>query len=152
MSHAPTTISARLSAPSVAWYEQNFHTKTYGATYVLDAFPAVIRKTLYSDLRGIFTAGELSLILDVCNGLAFTIGLAGNHLPIQVDDGMVLDGLDKKWGVDRDQFLKKLRHLSTVEIFCLELWAGAFWLPSQVQGIADYIRPMTTPNVVGNPE
>jgi hypothetical protein len=74
------------------------------------------------------------LMLDVCNGLLLTPGMAGQHILMECSDGIALDGLDKKWEIDKDPFLPKLQALSLFQLHCLEVWCRAFWEQSGNDG------------------
>jgi hypothetical protein len=68
------------------------------------------------------------LMLDVCNGLFLTPGIAGQHLLADVSDGIALDGLAAKWSdAPPDSFLARLQSLSIFQAHCLEIWCRAFW-------------------------
>lgn len=65
-------------------------------------------------LRPRFTKNECAIVLDAMNGLAGDFVhqqmLAGN-----VADAIALEGLDKKWGIDKDELLGKLSALTYTE-------------------------------------
>jgi len=46
---------------------------------------------------------------------------------LQAEDGIKLNGLDKKWEVEQSLFVDKLKALHLFEKACLELWIKAFW-------------------------
>ena len=120
-------ITPRILDTTEKWLSENFATKHAGAEFVLDAFPVLYRRGL-ADLRGQFSAPELSLLLDVFNGLYFlTPGLLGEHLVAPATYGIRLEGLAEKWGVEKDSFLARLDSLSFFERACLEIWLRAFW-------------------------
>ena len=66
-------------------------------------------------------------MIDVMNGTALTQDLAGQQLPLNVIDGIALDGLDEKWGVDAEKINQKLAGMSTPELMFLEIWIQGFW-------------------------
>lgn len=83
------------------------------------------------------TKSQAMLILDVQNatffdssqvglwiiqGLPFSSGLA--H---QVSDGITLDGLDKKWEVDKEETTIAVNELSQIEVLGLLDWTKHFW-------------------------
>jgi hypothetical protein len=67
------------------------------------------------------------LMLDVCNGLVLTPGMAGQHLTADVSDGIALDSLAAKWEIDGPALLTRLQALSIFQLHCLEVWCRAFW-------------------------
>jgi len=119
-------ITPRILDTTEKWLSENFSSKHSGAEFVLDAFPVLYRRGL-ADLRGQFSGPELSLLLDAFNGLYLTPGLLGQHVVASATDGIRLEGLAEKWGVNADQFLIRLDSLSFFEKACLEIWLRAFW-------------------------
>jgi hypothetical protein len=119
-------LGPRVSDSAAAWLEYNFSSRGAGAEFVLEAFPELYRRALHS-LKGRFSAGELSLMVDMLNATWIMPNLAGQHLEICASDSMALDGTDVKWGVDRAPFLAKIKALSLFERACLEIWCRAFW-------------------------
>jgi len=121
-----TKISPRVSESATAWLTDHFKSKSAGAEYVLEAFPELYRRELHN-LTGVFSTGELSLMLDVMNGHLLTPQFAGQSLSLSCEDGMSLDGLHEKWEIDREAFLAKLSNRTLLQLACLEIWARAFW-------------------------
>jgi hypothetical protein len=120
-------IGPNISAKSAEFYTRNFASLNAGAAYAIESFPALYRHTLMRELRGKFERWELMLMLDVCNGLVLTPGMAGQHLPADVSDGIALDGLAEKWEIDGPALLAKLEALSIFQVHCLEIWCRAYW-------------------------
>lgn len=119
-------LTARVQDDTVSWLAKHFETKTSGAEFALDLFPLLISRT-WRELRGKFTRGELCLILDVFNGVILSARLSGQHLLLEVYDGMTIEGLDAKWEVDRDLLMGKLKALSGLELTAMEIWGAGFW-------------------------
>jgi len=74
---------------------------------------------------------EAKLILDVQNGTLvdgsqLSLWLSGG-LAHQVGDGIALDGLDKKWGVDGVSLTEKINAMSDIEVVGVLDWAAHFW-------------------------
>ena len=135
-------ITPRINTATEKYLQQNFKTLNSGAEFVLEAVPAVARIYTGYELKGKFIAGELKLMLDVMNGMLLTGQLAGRHLPLSVQDGIALDGLDKKWEVDAEQLLEKLKNMSTAELFFLEIWIQGFWQQSDTVTLEEYIKEL----------
>lgn len=76
------------------------------------------------------TRSEAKLILDVQNGSwvdgSLSVWIAGG-LAHQVADGIDLDGLADKWGVDGPALVAKLEALGELETIGLLDWAARFW-------------------------
>ena len=72
---------------------------------------------------------EASLILDVQNGtIASPIASwAGGALAHQVSDGIALDGLAEKWGIDGSALVAKLDKIGDVPCIALVDWAAGVW-------------------------
>lgn len=85
-------------------------------------------RELRSDAGGFdpFTAEELALICDACNGITFE-PLAFGSLLLGVSDAIKLDGLDAQWGVDREILLDKLAALDALEESALLDAVERFW-------------------------
>ncbi len=115
-------VTPRVSDQTLTWLTETFSSKNQGAEYCVEAFHALYRRQML-DLKGVFTANELKLILDVFQGTALTAGIAGVQLDLSVEDGLKLDGLDQKWGVTRSQIFGKLETLTLFACACLEIWA-----------------------------
>jgi len=126
-----TKAKARALGPRVSGQTEQFLSTTFssrhsGSEYVLEAFSVLYKRAL-AELRGRFSAGELSIIVDVSNASMLMPAMAGQHLIPQVEDGISLDELDFKWGVDGAPFLARLRELTSFQTAALEVWGRAFW-------------------------
>lgn len=77
-------------------------------------------------MRGMFSAAEVKLIADSCNGTLWTPATMC-CLAIGVEDSIVYSGLDGKWGVDGEALLSKLRRLSLVQIMAIVDVIERFW-------------------------
>ena len=123
---AQKAIGPKLEPTIAEFYPKIFSNLHSGTTFVLEIFPTLYRRTLY-DLKGLLTKGELSLLVDVFNGALLTPGLVGQHIIAQVEDGIDLDGLDKKWEIEKTALVEKLKSLPLFSLACLEIWANGFW-------------------------
>ena len=115
-----------------------------GCEYVLNSWPGLFKRAL-DEMKGRFTEGELSVMLDVMDGTIIIAGNYGRHLIGNCQDGIALDGLNKKWKIDKKVFLEKLEALSTFEAACLEVWSNGFWYSknnwqTKVNDIEKYIK------------
>jgi len=119
-------IGPRISEASAKWLESNFETRNGGASFVLEAFPPLYRRTLQSALARL-TDGEKKLIIDLHNAYAMTRQILGQVVILQVSDGIELEGMDKKWGVDKKHLLDTLHSMHPFDLACIEIWATAFW-------------------------
>jgi hypothetical protein len=121
------SIGPRISESAKDFFEALFASGNQGYQYALESFPALYQFTLDRELKGVFTDGELKLMLDVFNGTALTPQISGQHLLANVVDGIELDGLNSKWGVDKGKVIEKIKGLSLFQCACMELWANGFW-------------------------
>ena len=106
-------LDAELEAELQARSEGNLN---YAARGLLEAYFYLLR----AELSGLppFSVAELGLLADVTNGLRVephTVQL----LWASVDDGVRLEGLDKKWGLDGAALVARLRGLSYAQAAAL---------------------------------
>lgn len=137
-------ISARIS--NEEFFNKHFRSVSGGCEYVLEAFPGLYSRTLHG-LKGKLTTNELSLIVDVFNSAMLSPKISGQHLILNCIDGMDLDGLDDKWGVNKAEFVLKLRTFSLLDCACLEIWANGFWysntsIEKEELNFEDYIKAL----------
>ena len=125
-------ISPKINDSTAEFYPGLFRSLNGGAVYALEAFPTLYRRTLH-EMKGMFAKEELSLTIDVFNSTALTPGMAGQHIDAQVEDGIDLDHLDKKWDVDRDKILWTLHARTAFQKACLEIWANGFWYQEKAE-------------------
>lgn len=123
---ARKSTAPRIGEQSAKFYTSVFQSLNWGLEFTADAFPVLYRRTLH-DLKGRFTRGELSLMIDVFNATALMPGLAGQHLDANVADGIDLDRLDEKWKIDGAALNAKIAALTIFQAACLEIWANGFW-------------------------
>lgn len=133
-------IGARITDQTAAFLRSTFGSVNAGGEYIAGAFPALYQRTL-RDMRGLFTRGELSLMIDCHNGTILNPGMAGQHLEIAVRDSMELDGTDAKWQVDRKELMDRIRPLSLFDRACLEIWAVGSW-ESGPGDLGEYLATM----------
>ncbi len=72
------------------------------------------------------TVTEASLIVDVLNGTIID-GNTACFLWAEVQDGINLEKLDKKWNIDGDSFVQRLRELNDFQAMALIDAAEIFW-------------------------
>lgn len=116
-----------------------FRSSRQGADYVLSSWPSLYRRALHK-VKGTFSENELKLMIDLSNATALVPGLAGQHIPAQVEDGIDLEHLDEKWGVRREEIIGKLKPLDIFSLACLEIWANSFWYGAREdQDLEEYV-------------
>lgn len=89
------------------------------------------------------TRNEAKSILDVMNGTwwdASNLGLMiGGGLTINIEDGISLEQLDKKWEFNGPDLVKKLGKLDRLEMLGLLDWARIFWAHDEELDIEEYV-------------
>lgn len=135
-------LGPRANERTVEYLTNHFSRLNTGAEYILAAWPAAAKKFIGLDMKGKFTAGELRLTIDVMNGTLLSPEMAGQHLSLNVADGIALDGLDEKWEVDAETLNQKLATMSTPELMILEIWIHGFWqaVTDHDQDLDEYIQ------------
>jgi hypothetical protein len=116
----------RVSEGAAQFYPTIFSSLNAGLEFTIEGFPVLYRRTLHG-LKGRFEQKELSLMIDVFKATMLTPQMAGQHLAAQVADGIALDRLDQKWGIDGNALNNKIASLTVFEAACLEIWANGFW-------------------------
>lgn len=117
-------VTPRIREGTTDWYGENFSSANAGLVFALESFPELYKRGLL-ELKGRFTRGELLFIVDVYNATMLTPGMP--MLDAQVSDGIALDGLDKKWGIDGPALVKKVEGLTSFQATVLEIWANGYW-------------------------
>lgn len=124
MATAKPTVSPRIKSPG--FYDKIFSSRTGGCQSILDMFPNLYTLTL-DELRGVFGESELSLIIDLSNGVLPVPQVIGQALAGQIADGIALSQSDKKWDINGPELIKKINNLSIFQAAALEIWAVSFW-------------------------
>ena len=135
-------ISPRVEDQSREFLSTNFSTLNAGAEYVLDGFPMLYNRALY-EMRGYFSDGELSFLVEAFKETKLSPQLAGQQLKIFCDDAMTFRKLDDKWKIKGDAFLKKVEDITSFQIACLEIWAKKFWFAKWKKGdksLREYVK------------
>ena len=135
-------ITPRIADNTVGFLTDNFKNLNSASEYLLDAIPSIARVYVGYQLKGIFSAEELKLMVDVMNSTMLSPLLAGQHLKVNVEDGIALDRLDAKWEIDGNKLIAKLNDMSVPEIFFLEIWIQGFCIQSNEIELEDYIQSL----------
>ena len=130
-----------ISDPAGAWILDTFPNLNSGMVYISNSFPSLYRATLH-DIKGTFSPAEISLMIDVFNGLILTPQLAGQHITLQVSDGIKLDALDEKWGINGLELMRKIDSLALFDRACLEIWLSRYWKNGD-RDIETYVTELT---------
>lgn len=152
-------VAPKIQAASAAWYEDMFPNLNAGVTFTLNCFPSFYRYTIM-EIRGMFSLGELCMILDILNGhgamlLAYQTSpsMVGYHLAFEIEDSFhVYPGsYEEKWKIDDPKgFIERIRTLTMFQKICLELWASAFWEKRHLDELPEkYCEPLLKGNENG---
>jgi len=129
MKEAKEVISFRLSDEQIKTLDRYGQDRSTQIREDLDTFRSLIKEG-ERHLIGRFSIVEGCLICDVFNGFMYQPEFTGgmtNILLAEVSDGILLNELDKKWKVNRDVLIEKLKTLSALEAYVIVHWARIFW-------------------------
>lgn len=85
------------------------------------------------------TVAEAWLIVDTLNGTIMDANSA-RMLWASVEDAVKLDGLDKKWDVDGQALIEKLRKLNDIQALALVDAAERFWQECPQENLQDEVK------------
>jgi len=131
-----SNITVRMS-PVVEKYLSNAKNKSAAANQAIECW-AASEKRARRAIVGIFTASELKAIIDVLNGTLVDCSYA-DSIQHEFEDGCILEGLDKKWKLDKDSTLAKMAKLSLPEWIVLYQVAREFW--ENPEDLEEYVKP-----------
>ncbi len=143
-------VAPRIDSDTAEWYDQNFPSRNAGVACAIELLPHMYQAAL-AEIRGVFSKGELSMILDVMNGHAGIMiygqaGLAGQHIGLNVADSFHLypGTYEDAWGIeDPVSFQARLAALPRFQSAALEIWAAAFWEKHHDDvPLEDYLKPL----------
>lgn len=89
------------------------------------------------------TKNEFHLICDVLNGWYFRTDeeRCKTYLEINVEDGIAYSAADKKWNVDSDVLLEKIKNFTYKNALELLVAVDEFWGKDE----SDYTSPLDSP-------
>ena len=163
-----------LDETMIQWYDERWKNARQGITAAVVRFQSELDEhpvpTMFSDietahhfmiqtwkqmwrhslasLKGVFTAGELSLFIDTHNGLILSPWHYGsNTLAVGTSDSIALDGTAEKWDVDPETIIDKIKSLTPAQALCVEIWACGFWVQMddtlEDSGFSEYINQLS---------
>jgi hypothetical protein len=135
-------VNPSISDMSADFYEEKFRSRNAGCEYFLDAIPSLYKHTMWS-LKGRFDGDELKLIVDLFNSTQLSPSFAGQQMNGKINDGVKLDGMDKKYDVNGVRLMEKIDNLTLFERACLELWANGYWYANdELPDLEGYINSL----------
>lgn len=123
-----------ITAGREQFYKNHFDEPEEAIEYCLEFLPAIYEGTLRELKTKGFSRSELCLCIDVVNALWMTGFQAGRELSANVVDSIELEHADTKWGISKDEIIRKLRSLSLTQNAVLCLWAKSFWMQTLHEG------------------
>ena len=132
-------ITIRLT-PQVDKYLATAKNKSAAANRAIESW-IVTEKRARRSIAGVFASSELTAILDVLNGTIIDPAYA-DSIAHEFEDGCALDGLDKKWHLDKFVTLAKMEKLSHPEWIILAQWAATFW-ENPEQDMGAYVKSLS---------
>lgn len=87
------------------------------------------------------TTREALLIADALNGILMNV----TTVPLfwaQVQDAITLEHLDRKWQVDGQALVEKLRNLNEIQALAIIDAAERFWVQSQGEDVENQVREL----------
>lgn len=119
-----STITVRTTAPADKYLSANKN-KSATISRCIENWATCERQAMLS-LKGRFTSAELCSFIDMLNGTIISASQAST-MRFEFSDACTLDGLDKKWKIDKVQTLEAMTGLSAAEYIVLVEWCRAFW-------------------------
>lgn len=138
------SVTIRVSEETIAAAERTYGAKVTGLQAAGEGYFEIHRRTV-AELRGIFTAAELSAIVDNMNGVGLTRQFQANAqiLWAHLEDGNTYEYLFSKWGVDAAELEKKVRSLTAAQAYFLQEEANLFWYgpdKSEMKNLSDFVK------------
>ncbi len=119
-------IAPKISDTAAEFFPQLFSNLHKGVTYALEIWPTLYKRTLI-EMRGRFTADELTLIVEAFQGLNLNPDIPGQFAGINVSNAIDLKRLEDKRSVNKKTLVKKIEGLTIFQTAALEIWASAYW-------------------------
>ncbi len=138
----PVTI--RVSGETIAAAEKKYGAKVTGLQAAGEGYFEIYKRTI-AELKGVFTAAELSAIVDNMNGVGLTRQFQANQeiFWAHLEDGNTYEGLFSKWGIDATAMQNKVKALTAAQVFFLQEEANLFWYAgdrAELKNLADFTK------------
>lgn len=121
-------VNLRVTEAETKGYVEIYPNQHFGLCRAVKSF-LVLRKASLFEIKTLFNENELKCLIDISNGSIFDEARSHNNqtLEFELIDLFDLDKLDKKWELDRESFLIKIRTLTAAQTYFLQDWANMFW-------------------------
>lgn len=134
-----TRINTNLPAPYAKAFEAIGESNiSQNAIFAIASYLELKRQTV-KELAGIFTANELSYMVDIANATMFDPTFASQKVSLiaSVEDSDRYEGTATKWNVDLKQLLSKVDKLTAAQCFFLQRETYLYWYGSDKPGNLD---------------
>jgi hypothetical protein len=87
-----------------------------------------------------FTSGEQKFLIDIHIGhlpMPLAFGGITAQAADSFDPNIGVEDFEKKWGIEREPLLAKLRGLDLWQAACIEIWATSFWYGSDHRDVSE---------------
>jgi len=84
-------------------------------------------RTARIQLRQVLSDAELGLLLDNLNGTLMSETYGVRLIYANVEDAMTFENIDKKWNVDGDALVDKLRRMDFIQLCAIADGAERWW-------------------------
>jgi len=122
-------VGVRIKPSSAKFYWDNFYNTTSGATFVLEFFPVIYRRTI-AELKGRFDSFELRAILSMMKGAYISPKHLGRGFIERLEENMILKDVPHDISLsEAKETVTKFKGLTAMQYAVLELWANLFWDP-----------------------
>lgn len=122
------TKSIRLNPQTEEEFEKLFGSAYAGGTRAAEAYLWLRRYTL-KGIKGILTENELYAITDSLNGSIMEPQFIVNQSAViaHIEDADQFEGLGKKWDIDINALIEKLKSMSPADLYFLHDEIDRFW-------------------------
>lgn len=134
-----TRINTNLPAPYAKAFEAIGESNiSQNAIFAIASYLELKRQTV-KELAGIFTANELSYMVDIANATMFDPTFASQKVSLiaSVEDSDRYEGTATKWNVDLKQLLSKVDKLTAAQCFFLQRETYLYWYGTDKPGNLD---------------
>ena len=134
-----TRINTNLPAPYAKAFEAIGESNiSQNAIFAIASFLELKRQTV-KELAGIFTANELSYMVDIANATMFDPTFAAQKVSLvaAVEDSDKYEKTASMWNVELDTLLSKIYKLTAAQCFFLQRETYLFWYGDNTSGNLD---------------
>lgn len=123
---AKKQLGPRADLKTEKFLQEWFGNANAGAEYAIELVHVLFKGTLQKQW-GRFTRGELMLMLEGMRDRDLVAASAGHGFLNEIEYSLHHGAADKRWNVEKKDFISKIKALSVPEAAFLEIWAHAYW-------------------------